>query len=109
MSAISRTRRHLLAGTASVLLALSAVLAVAAAAASAAAAQSAAPSGYVKYYVVQSTFGDQPEDLAEAILMCVTLPERTVVEEIVLSPTRTRDQSRDLEVSRNLGASPGAK
>jgi len=51
----------------------------------------------------------QPEDVAAAILMCVTLPARTVVEEIVLSPTRTRDQSRDLEVSRNLGAPPGAK
>ena len=51
----------------------------------------------------------QAEDVAAAILMCVTLPGRTVVEEIVLSPTRTRDQSRDLEVSRNLGAPPGAK
>ena len=49
----------------------------------------------------------QPEDVAAAILMCVTLPARTVVEEIILSPTRTRDQSRDLEVSRNLGAPPG--
>ena len=49
----------------------------------------------------------QPEDVAAAILMCVTLPARTVVEEIVLSPTRTRDQSRDIEISRNLGAPPG--
>ena len=49
-----------------------------------------------------------PEDVAQAILLCVTLPARTVVEEMVLSPTRTRDQSRDIEVSRNLGASPGA-
>ncbi len=51
----------------------------------------------------------QPEDVAAAILMCVTLPERTVVEEIVLSPTRTRDQSRDLQVARDLGAPPGTK
>jgi len=51
----------------------------------------------------------QPQDVAAAILMCVTLPERTVVEEIVLSPTRTRDQSGDLEVARDLGAPPGAK
>ena len=29
----------------------------------------------------------QPEDVAAAILLCVTLPPRTVVEEIVLSPT----------------------
>jgi len=49
-----------------------------------------------------------PEDVAQAILLCVTLPARTVVEEMVLSPTRTRDQSRDIEVSRNLGAPPGA-
>jgi hypothetical protein len=39
----------------------------------------------------------------------VTLPERTVIEELVVSPTRTRDQSRDIEVARNLGASPGVK
>jgi hypothetical protein len=50
-----------------------------------------------------------PEDVATAILMCVTLPERTVVEEIVLSPTRTRDQSRDIQVARDLGAPPGMK
>jgi NADP-dependent 3-hydroxy acid dehydrogenase YdfG len=50
-----------------------------------------------------------PEDVATAILMCVTLPERTVVEEIVLSPTRTRDMVRDIEVARDLGAPPGAK
>ncbi|HWN90963.1 MAG TPA: 3-oxoacyl-ACP reductase, partial [Verrucomicrobiae bacterium] len=49
-----------------------------------------------------------PEDVAQAILLCVTLPARTVVEEMILSPTRTRDQSRDIEVSRNLGAPPGA-
>jgi len=51
----------------------------------------------------------QPEDVAAVILMCVTLPERTVVEEIVLSPTRTRDMVRDIEVARDLGAPPGAK
>jgi hypothetical protein len=26
-----------------------------------------------------------------------------------VSPTRTRDQSRDIEVARNLGAPPGVK
>ena len=50
-----------------------------------------------------------PEDVAAAILLCVTLPERTVVEEIVLSPTRTRDQTRDIQIARDLGATPGAK
>ena len=51
----------------------------------------------------------QPEDVAAAILLCVTLPERTVVEEMVLSPTKLRDMSRDLDVARDLGAPPGAK
>jgi NADP-dependent 3-hydroxy acid dehydrogenase YdfG/nitroimidazol reductase NimA-like FMN-containing flavoprotein (pyridoxamine 5'-phosphate oxidase superfamily) len=33
----------------------------------------------------------QAEDVASAILLCVTMPERTVIEEIVLSPTIPRD------------------
>ena len=50
----------------------------------------------------------QPEDVAAAIMLCVTLPDRTVIEEIVLSPTRTRDQTRDIQVARDVGAPPGA-
>src|SRR5262245_5188348 len=50
----------------------------------------------------------QPEDVAAAILLCVTLPPRTVVEEIVLSPTATRDLSADLAVARDLGGPPAA-
>jgi NADP-dependent 3-hydroxy acid dehydrogenase YdfG len=46
----------------------------------------------------------QPEDIASAILLAVTLPPRTVIEEMVLSPTRSRDQSKDLEVARHLGS-----
>jgi NADP-dependent 3-hydroxy acid dehydrogenase YdfG len=46
----------------------------------------------------------QPEDVARAILLCVTLPPRTVVEEMVISPTVARDLSGDLEVARRLGA-----
>ena len=49
----------------------------------------------------------QPEDVAAAILMCATLPERTVVEEMVLSPTILRDQTRDLDIARRLGE-PGS-
>jgi NADP-dependent 3-hydroxy acid dehydrogenase YdfG len=45
----------------------------------------------------------QPEDVAAAILLCVTLPLRTVVEEMVLSPTIQRDLSADLAVARDLG------
>jgi NADP-dependent 3-hydroxy acid dehydrogenase YdfG len=45
----------------------------------------------------------QAEDVARAILLCVTLPPRTVVEEMVMSPTILRDQSRDIEVAARLG------
>ncbi|HEX7216832.1 MAG TPA: SDR family oxidoreductase [Methylomirabilota bacterium] len=50
----------------------------------------------------------QAEDVARAILLCVTLPARTVIEEIVMSPTILRDQSTDLRTARDLGATPGA-
>jgi len=50
----------------------------------------------------------QPEDVARAIMLCVTLPPRTVVETMVISPTILRDQSADIRVSRDLGATPGA-
>jgi len=43
------------------------------------------------------------EDVAEAVLLCVTLPPRTVIEELVMSPTILRDQSKDIEVARRLG------
>jgi len=45
-----------------------------------------------------------PEDIAEVILLCATLPQRAAVEEIVMSATFTRDVSKDLEVARNMGA-----
>ena len=45
----------------------------------------------------------QPEDVAEAILLCATLPPRTVIEEIVVSPTLDRDRSRELDVARRFG------
>jgi NADP-dependent 3-hydroxy acid dehydrogenase YdfG len=46
----------------------------------------------------------QPEDVAQAILLCATLPPRTVIEEIVMSPTVLRDQSKDIAFNRDLGA-----
>ena len=49
-----------------------------------------------------------PEDVARAIMLCVTLPPRTVVEEIVMSPTILRDQSKDLAVAAKAGAPEGA-
>jgi NADP-dependent 3-hydroxy acid dehydrogenase YdfG len=48
----------------------------------------------------------QAEDVARAIQLCVTLPARTVIEEIVMSPTILRDQSADLRTARDLGATP---
>jgi NADP-dependent 3-hydroxy acid dehydrogenase YdfG len=48
----------------------------------------------------------QAEDVARAILLAVTLPPRTVIEEIVMSPTIPRDISAELEAARREGA-PG--
>ena len=50
----------------------------------------------------------QAEDVARAILLAVTLPPRTVIEEIVMSPTVLRDQSKDLAVAALAGAPAGA-
>ncbi len=48
----------------------------------------------------------QPVDVARAVHLAATLPQRTVLQEVVVAPTRQRDTSGDLEVSRWLG-SPG--
>ena len=45
-----------------------------------------------------------PEDVAAAILLCATMPGRTVIEEIVMSPTQPRDRTHDLEVAAHKGA-----
>ena len=45
----------------------------------------------------------QSDDVARAILFCVTLPPRTVVEEIVMSPTMSRDLSAEIATARRLG------
>jgi NADP-dependent 3-hydroxy acid dehydrogenase YdfG len=42
----------------------------------------------------------QPQDVAQAILLCAAMPSRTLVEEIVMMPTHTRDLSEDLRVAR---------
>ena len=46
----------------------------------------------------------QPEDVAQCILLAATLPQRTVIEEIVVAPTIPRDMSAEMEVARNAGA-----
>ncbi|UUU26620.1 SDR family oxidoreductase [Streptomyces sp. DSM 40750] len=51
----------------------------------------------------------QPEDVARAVLLCATLPQRTVVEELVIAPTLPRDSSADVETSRWIGAPEDAR
>lgn len=46
----------------------------------------------------------QPEDVARAIHLVATLPQRTVVQELVIAPTVQRDTSGDIEISRWAGA-----
>ncbi|WP_118184843.1 SDR family oxidoreductase [Paraburkholderia phosphatilytica] len=48
-----------------------------------------------------------PDDVAQAVLLCCTLPARTTIEELVISPTLQRDQGPDTEISRWLGAPDG--
>ncbi|MFJ9626081.1 SDR family oxidoreductase [Streptomyces sp. NPDC101175] len=49
----------------------------------------------------------RPEDVAEAVRLAVSLPQRVVLQEIVVAPTRQRDVSADLETSRWAGAPAG--
>ncbi|MEU9448992.1 SDR family oxidoreductase [Streptomyces sp. NPDC048277] len=51
----------------------------------------------------------QPEDVAEAIRLAVALPQRVVLQEMVVAPTRQRDVSADLEISRWAGAPADAR
>jgi len=44
-----------------------------------------------------------PDDVAQIILLCCTLPARALIEEIPVAPTYQRDQTPDIEISRNFG------
>jgi len=44
-----------------------------------------------------------PDDVARIVLLCCTLPARTMIEEVPVSPTFPRDQGPDIEISRSLG------
>jgi NADP-dependent 3-hydroxy acid dehydrogenase YdfG len=48
-----------------------------------------------------------PDDVGRAILLCCSLPARTTIEELVISPTLARDQGPDTEISRWVGAPEG--
>jgi NADP-dependent 3-hydroxy acid dehydrogenase YdfG len=50
----------------------------------------------------------QPIDVARAIHLAVVLPPRVVLQEIVVAPTRQRDTTQDLAISRWVGAPDGA-
>jgi NADP-dependent 3-hydroxy acid dehydrogenase YdfG len=50
----------------------------------------------------------QAEDVARAVLLCATLPPRTVIEEIVMSPTVARDWSVDVAVAAREGGPDAA-
>ena len=50
----------------------------------------------------------QAEDVARAVLLCATLPPRTVIEEIVMSPTIGRDWSVDVAVAAREGGPDAA-
>ncbi|MCL4697236.1 MAG: SDR family oxidoreductase [Burkholderiaceae bacterium] len=48
-----------------------------------------------------------PDDVARAITLVCTLPARTTIEQLVISPTLARDQGPDTEISRWVGAPDG--
>ena len=44
-----------------------------------------------------------PIDIAKAILLCASMPQRTLVQDIIMKPTFDRDMTEDFQVARNLG------
>jgi NAD(P)-dependent dehydrogenase (short-subunit alcohol dehydrogenase family) len=49
----------------------------------------------------------RPEDVADVILLCVTMPARTVIEQVVMHPTRPRDLAADIEAGLRVGKPDG--
>jgi NADP-dependent 3-hydroxy acid dehydrogenase YdfG len=48
----------------------------------------------------------QPADVAAAIVFCATMPNRTLVEEIYMTPRVSRDMSEELAAASRVGAPP---
>ena len=46
----------------------------------------------------------QAEDIAQAIFLCAAMPQRTIVEQVVMMPTFRRDTSRDMVAAENEGS-----
>ena len=47
----------------------------------------------------------QAEDIARAIFLCAAMPQRTIVEQVVMMPTVRRNVADDMAAARNAGAS----
>ena len=45
-----------------------------------------------------------PEDIAETILLCMRMPHRTIVQDVIVSPTIQRDVSEDMKIAKTLGS-----
>ena len=46
----------------------------------------------------------QPEDIAETILLCMRMPHRTIIQDLIVSPTIPRDVSEDMKIAKTLGS-----
>ena len=46
----------------------------------------------------------QAEDIAQAIFLCAAMPQRTIVEQVVMIPTTRRDTSRDMAAAEAEGS-----
>ncbi|MBM83049.1 MAG: 3-oxoacyl-ACP reductase [Planctomycetaceae bacterium] len=46
----------------------------------------------------------RPEDVADAIMLCATMAHRTLIEEVVMTPTIPRDMSAELAVAKTKGS-----
>ena len=44
------------------------------------------------------------EDIAETILLCMRMPHRTIVQDVIVSPTIQRDVSEDMKIAKTLGS-----
>ena len=44
------------------------------------------------------------EDIAQAIFLCAAMPQRTIVEQVVMIPTVRRDVAADMEAARRAGS-----
>lgn len=46
----------------------------------------------------------QPEDIASAVFLCAAMPQRTIVEQVVMIPTVRRDVARDMAAAEAEGS-----